>query len=69
MLAAEELGDPEAVKGRELLCAIDPVFRLVFEEGSDFEVQVDPGVATGAFELAEHTGGPVRITLDLDLLT
>lgn len=70
VLTAKELNDPEAVKGWELLCVIDPVFRLIFEDGSDFEVQVAPGVAAGAFELAEYTGGPVRrVTLDLDLLT
>ncbi|MDA1365860.1 hypothetical protein [Glycomyces algeriensis] len=57
MLSVEELGDPQAVKGWELLCAIDPVFfRLTFEDGSDFEVRMNPGDETKAFELAEYTG-------------
>jgi hypothetical protein len=44
--------------------------RLVFEDGSDFEVRVEPGAETGAFELVECTGGPTRkVTLDLGLLT
>jgi hypothetical protein len=69
-LAVEELGDPEAVKGWELLYAIDPVFRLTFEDGSDFEVRVNPDAETGAFELAEYTGVPApNVTLDLGLLT
>jgi hypothetical protein len=70
VLTVEELGDPEAVKNWELLCAIDPIFRLIFEDGSDFEVRVDPSDKTGAFELTEHTGGPARkVTLDLSLLS
>lgn len=70
VLADEDLNDPEAVKGWELLCSVDPVFRLVFEDGSDFEVRVEPGAETEAFELVEYTGGPSRnVTLDLGLLT
>lgn len=68
-LAVEALNDPNTLKGWCLLCSIDPVFRLVFEDGSDFEVQVDPGAETGAFELTEYTAGPTRkVTLDLSLL-
>lgn len=59
-LTLEELGDPDIVKGWELLGIIDPVFRLVFDDGSDFEVQVSPGFGTGAFELTEYAGGPIR---------
>lgn len=45
---------------------VDPVFRLIFEDGSDFEVRVDPDAETGAFGLAEYTGGPSRkVNLDL----
>jgi hypothetical protein len=70
VLAGEDLNGPEAVTGWELLCSVDPVFRLVFEDGSDFEVRVEPGAETGAFELVECTGGPTRkVTLDLGLLT
>jgi hypothetical protein len=60
VLRVEELGDPEAVEGWELLCAIDPVFRLAFEDGSDFEVRVDLGAETGAFEIIEYSGKPAR---------
>lgn len=69
MLAAEELDDPKVIKGWELLCAIDPIFQLIFEDGSDFEVRVDPGAETGAFELTEYTGGTTRkVAIDLGLL-
>lgn len=57
-LTAGNLDDPETVKGWDLLCAIDPVYRLIFEDGSDFEVRVDPGHETGSFELTEHPSGP-----------
>jgi hypothetical protein len=59
-LTLEELGDPNIVKGWELLGTIDPVFRLVFDDGSDFEVHVNPGFETGAFELTEYAGRPIR---------
>jgi hypothetical protein len=68
VLAVEELGDPEAVKRWDLLCGIDPVFQLTFDDGSDFEVRANPDAETGAFELAEYTGVPARnVTLDLGL--
>jgi hypothetical protein len=59
-LTVETLDDPNAVKEWELLCTIDPVYRLVFDDGSDFEVQVSPGSETGSFQLTEYAGGPIR---------
>jgi hypothetical protein len=52
-LAADSLDDGAPVEMWSLLCAVSPHFRLVFEDGSDFEVKLQQGDRTHEFKLTE----------------
>jgi hypothetical protein len=52
-LTAETVTDSESAEAWNLLNGMSPYFRLVFEDGSVFEVEVQRLAAQGCFRLAE----------------
>ncbi|WP_158299849.1 hypothetical protein [Glycomyces paridis] len=67
-LTAAECGDPLAIEAWNLFRAVEPVFKLVFEDGSDFEVEVEPGPGAGGFRATEYLGSRTRrVELSIDL--
>jgi hypothetical protein len=56
-LAEQLLADPDSVELWKLLCEGSPYFRLVFEDGSDFEVVLQASGQAGGFSLREYLPG------------
>lgn len=56
-LAEQVLADPDSVELWKLLGKGSPYFRLVFEDGSDFEVVLQASGEVGGFSLREYVPG------------
>lgn len=57
VLAEQVLADPDSVEMWKLLCEGSPYFRLVLEDGSDFEVVLQTSGQSGGFSLREYLPG------------
>jgi hypothetical protein len=59
-LTAGMLAEIVSVEAWDLLNGMSPYFRLVFEDGSAFEVEVQRPAAQGCFRLTECDAQPFR---------